>query len=615
MRVAHYLETYRQSQVPRCIIIVDTETRWHTEGGCQYHQFRLGYAKVLQWNSATRLEGYPRVRGIELRRIADLWTLLMDEASRNDVVTVMGHNIGFDLQILNIEGFIREYQWEITRLVDAHPPTYMYLRRHKATIKFIDTYNIWPLPLSKIADELGHERTMALDFADNETELMNHCIRDTVVLADLIIAWRETIIRYQLGKFAPTIGAQAMASFRRIMEPRTVVVHNNEPALKLERRAMFGGRCEAYTIGHLGKVTQLDIRSCYPYLMGIADYPIRLIKHIPNGQIADLITGMIDYSVIADVKLETDKPAFPARDNLGNVCYPVGRYWTTLTTVELEYAMGLGAIVDVGEIAYYASGKIFTKWANRVLELRQQARGDDNAAMELSVKILANSLHGKFGQRGRMWKNVPDHIAPADAVIWIDEDDETGKHTTYRRRVDLIQKLVISGETRDSCPSIAAHVTATARRYLWAIMEQAGLEHVHYIDTDGLIVDDIGHDNLRSEKGNAPGRLHEQASGYCIVYGVKEYQISGRMVQAGLPGNAKEIDPGVWTYERFEPWRMDGSQIPGVVRVIEERQTRRRQRPPKRSERAELAERVETPIMDECGDLVWEEWIGDWLPT
>ncbi|GAI64695.1 unnamed protein product, partial [marine sediment metagenome] len=58
-----------------------------------------------------------------------------------------------------------------------------------------------------------------------------------------------------------------------------------------------------------------------------------------------LVEQLSRFSVIAEVLIETDEPAYAVRRK--QTIFPVGCFWVTLTTPELKYALKRGHIKEI----------------------------------------------------------------------------------------------------------------------------------------------------------------------------------------------------------------------------------------------------------------------------
>jgi len=147
--------------------------------------------------------------------------------------------------------------------------------------------------------------------------------------------------------------------------------------------------------------------------------------------------------------------------------------------------------------------------------LKNKYKRENNEAFYLLTKLFLNSLYGKFGEKNERWIVIEGEGDDFRAERIYDFE---GKRWIYHLEVQgkIYEKLSDCDEGFNSFPAIASHVTAYARMYLWHLIKTAGLENVYYVDTDSLIVNEVGYNNLR-------GYLDEEELGKLKLEGVSEY--------------------------------------------------------------------------------------------
>ena len=84
-------------------------------------------------------------------------------------------------------------------------------------------------------------------------------------------------------------------------------------------------------------------------------------------------------------------------------------------------------------------------------------------------------------------------------------------------------------------------------------MRVAGLDNLYYCDTDSLMVNEAGLENLRphidkSELGMLKGECDSED---VTIHGLKDYSIDGSAKIKGIRKDAQEIDAGIFTQEQF----------------------------------------------------------------
>ncbi|GAH27244.1 unnamed protein product, partial [marine sediment metagenome] len=163
---------------------------------------------------------------------------------------------------------------------------------------------------------------------------------------------------------------------------------------------------------------------------------------------------------------------------------------------------------------------------------------------------------GKFGQKGENWRKIGDCPNERDREELV--FNMGGRRVTKIRY--LLGELFIMtghGESFDSFPAIAAHVTAYARMYLWSLMQQAGYGNYFYCDTDSLIVNEAGLCRLQNHlcTKSLGGIKKENESTSVKLRGLKDYSFGSKNVVKGIRKNAIEITKGVFQQEQWPSFR------------------------------------------------------------
>jgi len=338
-----------------------------------------------------------------------------------------------------------------------------------------------------------------------------------------------------------------------------ILIDANPRALALARDSYHGGRTEAFRIGRVkGPIYVLDVNSMYPYVMRERDYPTVLKAHLINPTASEMARWLDSKCVVARCLVKTRVPAY-AVVSKGKLVFPVGQFHAVLTTPHLFRAIQSGDLVSVSEAAVYDKAPVFTRFVDELYSLRLAAGKKDNAVESYLLKILMNSLYGKFGQKGGVWTKVGD-TEDWSVKTWIDYDLEEGTQVRMRQLAGIVQQRQTDGESWSSHPAIAAHVTAYARAYLWSIIDRAGRENVVYCDTDSVWVNRKGYLRLRARvhKSDIGALKLEHVYPWIVVHGAKDYETPDAWKCKGVSHKAK------WVGERTvvqEQW----SSLVGLI--------------------------------------------------
>ena len=555
MRRSHYLKHNRATEIPTQFIFVDTETKGEQISiGREKHTLWFGWACYLRF----RLEGgteTPTEDWFRFETPEAFWKWVVSHTRSGSKCYIFAHNWNFDGAILATQTILRALGFETLQYINEKPPFILRVKRKKQYLALIDTLNYFAMPLAKLGEELGFPKDTMPEDTDSVDDWDVYCRRDVAVLIHAVLKFRSLVIDNDLGAFRPTLASQAFTAYRHRFMPEQILIHDDEETLALERASYYGGRVECFHIGELRrKLYYLDVNSLYPYIMRENEFPTRLKWTDDAPTLSTLAAAVEESAVVARVTLDTETPAFPFRHK-AKLTFPIGRFQTVLSTPEISYALEIGAVAEVQEMAGYETGKLFVDYVDTLYALRQGYKQEGNSAFDFLCKIMLNSLYGKFGQKGGHWEEIRD-ATDADPLEWLGQETEDSPVVKHRVRLGKVQRLNRDIEASESFPAIAAHVTSYARRYMWSLIEQAGRENVYYTDTDSLVVNAQGRRRLASVvDSHALGRLKlENTTTRAIFYGAKDYRFGDTQRTKGIRHNATQIDDATWEQVRFWSW-------------------------------------------------------------
>jgi hypothetical protein len=432
------------------------------------------------------------------------------------------------------------------------PPVILSWRREGQTLRVLDTLNFWRQKLAVIGETVGLPKLAMPARSASPSTWDTYCRRDVEIIMEACLRWFAFLQAHDLGGFAPTLASQAMRSFRHRFLSARILIDSHPEALALARSAYLGGRVECFQIGKLkGPLTLYDINSHYSHCMSTQRYPTRLMATCRSPDLAEVGDWLTRYCVVARCQLTTEEPVYPV-EHESKLLFPVGEFEAVLTTPELVHALSAERVTKITEIALYESAPIFWDYVHEIYSLRVEAARAGDTVLKWQCRGLLNALYGKFGQRGRVYERVSE--SPDLGIgVWTEIDAETGEVRNLRQFGGLIQEQKTEGESRDSHPAIAAHVTAHGRLALWEWMKRAGKGHVYYVDTDSLLVDAVGAARLAPfVSENALGKLKCEGvftTGH--LYGLKDYELGEIKRTKGVRAAARWIDANTVEQEHW----------------------------------------------------------------
>jgi len=576
-RKCHCLKREKTLAMPRHLVFFDTETtQTKLPDGSIRQDFRLGWA--LYWQ---RKYGRHRsnLEWLYFTDVKDFWQFVFRHTHRKQKLWVIARNIVFDFTVCNGWNYLNSAGFKLKFFHNVGVTTILSVRSKQGSIIFVDSLNWFRESLAETGERIGLAK-LKVDFDTvTEKDLKTYCHRDVEIEYLNFKQFIDFLESRQISRLCYTIASTAMAAYLFGHYKTKIWIHNNAEAIALERESFKGGRCECFFIGELENENYyvLDVNSLYPFVMSRDMYPVKYRQSLPEMSLSLLGTSLRKSSVICEVLIDTDEPAYAVKRK--RLMFPVGRFWSVLTTPELKYALAAGHIVKVGRCVIYEQGDIFSSYVRHFYQLRIKYKADEVRQYEQFCKYLMNSLYGKFGQKAVDWRKVgtcqgePDRIEDC-------YDSVKQRHYQIRYLLGEIFEQTGYSESFNSFPAIAAHVTAFGRMYLYDLMKQAGSGNYFYCDTDSLLVNEAGLCRLQ-HKINAVrlGSLKIEKQGRKMsIRGLKDYTFAGKNVTKGLRKNALQISPNVYEQDLWPSFKgLLGRRRSDTYKVYRVRKTLKRE--------------------------------------
>jgi hypothetical protein len=243
--------------------------------------------------------------------------------SREKKVIFFGHNIGYDLSLLElVKFFVGTDIWNINgveyKKVSCLLEPIVFIKfqnkKIKSTIEFLDSFNYFKTSLRKIAKMLGLEK-----YADEEYALEPLKWNEYIKNNGKELCHKDVLIEYELYKYMLSqsdiiwqisAASSAMATFldKFLQRPISIPKQINQEAIKSYR----GGRTELYIKSNeFLHLRGYDINSLYPYAMIKHKYSIKyldddltdLVKNIRNEKFNYLLNINYEYKKVKPQRL------------------------------------------------------------------------------------------------------------------------------------------------------------------------------------------------------------------------------------------------------------------------------------------------------------------------
>lgn len=545
-RIAHKLEQTVGMGRPRRIVFFDTETKWKVgKDGRTVHTLRLGVAKFYELSREGSLSLRQRLTFTDPNEFV-LW---LDAICKKKSTTyIIAHNLVFDLSVCGLFYQLNLLGWKLDNFYSKGMVSIFHWKDGERRLKGLDNGNFFRGTLDSWGKVLGYDKLPIRFNQSTDSELTAYCERDVDIMVRLWQTWLAFLDSHDCGSFKPTVSSTAFNTWRHRFMTETVHIHIHEEAIRLERESYRGGRTECLWVGSRsdGPFYYLDVNNMYGYILATKPFPAGLYNYSDHVSLYGLAYKLERHAVIADVTIDIDEPWFPYKID-GRTCYPVGRFRTTLTTPELKLCIDRGWMVEAHSIAWYREEKLFTDYVETFNVLRHDYERQGDKGFAKICKLLVNGLYGKFGQRSLKIERIGEcdpSIVKRERVY--DEVRDTIFDQVYL--AGFIYRELKEGESFHSFPGIASHVTAYARLHLFGLTRDVEKSHVYYMDTDSLVVDQLGYEALKDKI--IPGKLGalkiEQQSPWLKIHAPKDYSMEGRFKLKGISPSAEKLSEGVY---------------------------------------------------------------------
>jgi hypothetical protein len=318
--------------------------------------------------------------------------------------------------------------------------------------------------------------------------------------------------------FSPTISLLSLNLWKLLSDNKRLIegVHSNEEYLIL-RDSYKGGMCVPlkkvwHNKEHVKFLYHYDIVSSYPNVMYNFAMPIRrrsvFVYNPPLNSTTYKFTPYCLYKVRFRFKDHIKFPYFPLRTknglvyvqtNFGEVdcCWIWGH--------ELIFATSNRHLSEllIYEHWLYTTEHIFQDYIGMLFKERVKASMEKNEIKKFWLKILMNSLYGKFGQRQFDKINLV-HGSELHEYLSIFNDERNDQNQNLETQELLKSMSIISENIHGepffqfkytastdlnwigACVAISSFIASQARLNLVMGMFECGLENIYYFDTDSI---------------------------------------------------------------------------------------------------------------------------------
>lgn len=361
-----------------------------------------------------------------------------------------------------------------------------YNTRKSNALVFLDTLNYAKqsvAQLGKILDIPKLEQPACLGrlpTTDQEAEeLKTYNIQDAKISKEYINFLYETL--EQLGATPKaTIASSAMSLFKNKYIKDALYFQPSQETLVEHFNAYYGGRTETFNRGRFKRFHYYDFNSLYPSVM-CQTYPDPNSMRTSHNN----STKYFEYEGISKVTVHLDwlqRPLLPyVYEHKGErkLIFPVGTFTGWYTHVELRKAIDVGYTIQHVYKTYYfkRTCEPFKEYVEDLYKMRLEYKEAGNP-MQQVVKLLLNSLYGKFGQKfldKDNWIPLPNSVKEIEKLSFIE-------------RIGNFVRIKEDAHPAPHCiPIWATYTTAYGRLKLFDAITK---HDAYYCDTDSIVTKD-----------------------------------------------------------------------------------------------------------------------------
>lgn len=463
---------------------------------------------------------------------------------------VFAHNAEYDLSVL----YGNIYKMDNKAIFNGK-----FISATNGNCLFADSLNIFPASVEKIGDLMGFPKLkIHRKFKEGAKNIkvtkkdIEYCIRD----CDVVIKGLTEIFD-KVGAVKITLAGLSLDFFRRSY--LDFHIDFNEKLSNNFFNSYFGGRTEAFKLGDM-KAVAYDINSMYPFAMLNCIFPnpkyLKELKKMPDKDL--FIRHFLGrYEGVAELKVNHKENYFgflPIRKD-GKLIFPVGIFsgWWNFNEIRLALKYGMIEILEIKNITY--SRKMESPFKKFVDALYTDRKNSGNELERLILKLLLNSLYGKFGQRKKSEHVYIEDIRKDYPII----DYYKAQGTLLKikpfnsERFDMFLEVLNLSQEKiyNSIPVFSSYITSYARGMLLENLEYYKNFDPVYCDTDSIFLEynpEIPHSD---ELGG--WKLEEKI--ITNIRGLKNYSYiaDGKIIDKikGIPKKAKKVGENKYVYENL----------------------------------------------------------------
>jgi DNA polymerase type B, organellar and viral len=555
---------------PRRYIVLDTETtaQWiKATLPTQRLTLRLGICLIVDPDTyGDREDIYHGFNDAD-----EFWAMIRTLPQSKDPVYVLAHNMGFDSRIIKLydkiadgtmallppAGTAGESRYKTPLFIAESPPFIVRVFRDDGQrFVWLDTFQWLRASLAKVGEWIKYPKKMMPDADAPDSVWMDYCQGDVDTLHQALKRLWGYLRAHNIPDWEYTPAALSRRIYTIRFEKKRIEYPEDPSVLKLDRLGYYAGKVECFRVGPVkGPIYQIDVCSLYPHMMAQNPFPAKVVGHGDWTKESEIPGDFRPDSTTGEVWIRSGDSEYPVRGS-DQTLYTNGAVRTVLCGPELHRAWTRGHVVRVGRWVRFECRDLFSSYMSYWTKSRQASDRRVNKLESSTCKMIANSLHGKFGQQTGEWEHVgkdsvkgtfaSGRIYSPEVRKWIDLRVLDGHH--YERHK--------ADEDARSFVPIASWTASYGRVYMDWMIDIAGPDDVLYQATDSLLVTSAGYHRLKQagviDTGQVGHFRTEATYNEVTIWNVNQLDLDTSKRRSGVRTGSVEIEPGIWSCERWE---------------------------------------------------------------
>jgi hypothetical protein len=549
---AHYLSPQVSSRVPRRYVFLDTEAHRNAVPDGERQTWRLGVTARVKWREASAT--WSPIEPVRHTTTAGMWEAVAAWARKDARTVVVAHNLAYDLRVSGGLTWLTEHGWTVERPAFSGEHASLEAVKDGRRLVMVDSLSLVPAGLARVGKLVGIPKPALPDEDDSDAAWWERCETDVRILATAYMAVVDWLRANDLGGWARTGAAVGWHTLLRRHLHHQVLVHGRDDLRQVESRAMYAGRAEVWRHGKLrgGPWYEWDYELAYGRVCATTSLPTALVGEVRGASLATMARSLDRSAWLVQAEVAQAVPVLPWRDGTG-ICWPVGTFSGWWWLPELLATEAAGARVrPIGAYRYHAAPWL-AEWAGWAMSLVHDDSTPTARVVGLAAKHWTRAVPGRTAMRFSAWDLAgPAYMPGVGYSPMVDLDTgATGAMLTLGDRRWESWRTEWWGQ---ALPQVLSAVMAELRVRLWEAMTTAGLDHVVYVDTDALVVDEAGSARLQAAvaAGKLPG-LRVKAK-HLTLEPMAPQLVEGSSYRrlAGVPRGATRAEDGTYRGEVWE---------------------------------------------------------------